>query len=78
MAIAVLTVMVLQYVAPEAGRLAPRWIIPAFELVLLLTLIVVDPGRIDKRSAFMRRATTTLIGLMTFATLAGVTSGRPG
>jgi uncharacterized membrane protein len=73
MAIAVLTAMVLQLMAPEAGRLAPRWIIPSIELMLLVTLIAGDPGRIDKRSRFLRQATTVLISVMTFATIAGVT-----
>jgi uncharacterized membrane protein len=73
MAVAVLMAMVLQLLAPEAGRLAPRWIVPSFEIVLLVTLIVGDPGRIDKRSRFLRRVTTILVAVMTFATIAGIT-----
>lgn len=73
MAIAVLVAMGLQLAAPEGGRLAPRWFIPSFELVLLLALIVGDPGRIDKRSRLLRQVTTILVAVMTFATVAGVT-----
>ena len=73
MAIAILVAIVLQLAAPESGRLAPRWIVPAFELVLLLMLITGDPGRIDKRSRYLRSITTVLLGIMTFATISGVT-----
>jgi uncharacterized membrane protein len=73
MAIAVFTAMVLQLIAPEGGRLAPRWLVPSFELVVLVTLIAGDPGRIDNRSRFLRQITTVLIAVMTFATIAGVT-----
>jgi len=72
MAIAVLTAMVLQLVAPEGGRLVPRWLFPSFELLLLVTLIVGDPGRIDKRSRFLFQTTTALITIMTLATIAGI------
>ena len=73
MAAAVLTAMVLQLLAPQAGRLAQRWVAPLFELLLLGTLIACDPGRIDKRSRGLRQATTTLIAVMTVATLGGLT-----
>lgn len=73
MAIGVSTAMVLQLVAPEAGRLTPRWFIPSFELLLLVILIAGDPGRIDRRSRFLRQVTTVLVAAMTFATVAGVT-----
>ena len=72
MAVAVLTAMVLQWVAPEAGRLVPRWLVPSFELALLVTLIAGDPGRIDRRSRFLRQATTVLISIMTIATITGL------
>ena len=73
MSVAVLVAMVLQYVAPEAGRLTPRWFIPAFELVLLVILVAGDPGRLHKPPRALRAITIFLIGIMTVATLAGVT-----
>ena len=72
MACAVLVAMVLQWMAPEAGRLTPRWLAPAFELALLVILVVGDPGRIDNRSRVLRRATGVLIAIMTFATVSGL------
>ena len=38
MAAAVLVAAFLQLITPEAGRLLPRWVFPAFELLLLVVL----------------------------------------
>src|SRR5262245_19686772 len=43
MAAAVLVAVLLQLVAPQAGRLAPRWLFPVLELVLLAVLMIRDP-----------------------------------
>jgi uncharacterized membrane protein len=72
MAAAVLVAAFLQLIAPEAGRIAPRWLFPSVELVLLGVLMIRDPGRIDARGRGSRRATIALIGVMTVATLAGI------
>jgi uncharacterized membrane protein len=72
MAAAVLVAAFLQLIAPEAGRIAPRWLFPLVELVLLGVLMIRDPGRIDARGRGSRRATIALIGVMTVATLAGI------
>jgi hypothetical protein len=47
MAAAVLVAALLQFIAPEGGRIAPRWVVPLIELALLVVLMVGDPGRID-------------------------------
>jgi uncharacterized membrane protein len=72
MAVAVLTAIVLQLGAPEAGRILPRWVLPLIELVFLTILIASDPGRIDKRSRGTRRTRVALISVMTAGTLGGV------
>jgi hypothetical protein len=73
MSVAVLTAMVLQLLAPEAGRLGPRWLVPLCELSLLVLLIASDRGRINKRSPRVRGVTTALIAIMTVATLGSLT-----
>jgi len=35
MAAAVLVAALLQFIAPEGGRIAPRWLFPVIELALL-------------------------------------------
>ena len=72
MAVAVLTAALLQLVAPEAGRLLPRWVAPLCELALLVILLASDPGRIDRRSRLIDQATNVLIAVMTAMTVVGV------
>jgi uncharacterized membrane protein len=68
MALAVLVSIVLVAIAPESGRIVPRWVYPSIELALLIALIVGDPGRIDHRGVAMRRITIALITVMTVGT----------
>jgi len=72
MALAVLTMIVLQVVTPRRGRVPGWWILAVLELVLLIVLIVQDPGRIDDPSPATRRTTVALLAVMTAATLGGV------
>jgi hypothetical protein len=72
MAIAVLAAVGLNVGTPHAGRLPGWWIVPVLELVLLVVLIVVDPGRIDDLSGRARPITLALITIMTVGTLASL------
>ena len=56
MAAAVVAAMVLTLLLPDDFRLAPRWVLPIVEGLLLMTLIAADPGRITRRSAALRVA----------------------
>jgi hypothetical protein len=67
MAAAVMTAAALQVVVPHRGRVPIWWLYPIVEVVLLFLIIVVDPGRIDRRSATSRRLTISLIAVMTVA-----------
>lgn len=64
MAIAVLAVMSLSFILPSHLALGPGWIVPAVEGLLLVALIVADPGRIDRRTVFIRRASIALVGFI--------------
>ena len=72
MAVAVLVTIVLQLIAPHAGRLVPSWVLPAFELAALAAIVIRDPGRIDRRTHQARRATFVLIAIMTVGTVGGL------
>src|SRR5262245_61858721 len=50
MAGAVLAAMVLTLLLPDGLRLGLRWVLPLIEGLLLVAVIVGDPGRIDRRS----------------------------
>jgi len=85
MAAAVLTATVLMVITPRRAAFPLWWIFPVVQLVMLAALILADPGRIDRRSVALRRATLALIAVMTVAnTVAGVVliddiiSGLPG
>jgi uncharacterized membrane protein len=64
MATAVVTAMVLTVLLPDDLRLAPRWVLPALEGLLLLALIAGDPGRIDRRSTVLRTMSIALVGVL--------------
>jgi len=72
MAAAVLSAAGIQVITPREGRLPIWWLIPVVEVVMLVVLIVRDPGRIDKRSVALRRQTILLIAFMTAGTIGGV------
>jgi hypothetical protein len=62
MAGAVLAAMVLTYLLPADLRIAPTWVLPLIEGVLLLALVIGDPAAITRRSALLRGLS---IGLVT-------------
>ena len=72
MTLAVLAAIALQVGTPHPGRLPIWWLLPLLELVMLGTLLVIDPGRIDDRSARVRRITVAMIALMAAGTLVGL------
>ncbi|THA50146.1 hypothetical protein [Streptomyces sp. A1136] len=66
MAGAVVVSMLLTAFLPDDLRLAPRWVFPAVEGLLLLALIAGDPGRISRRSNALRGVSIALVsGLAT-------------
>ncbi|MEV5972235.1 hypothetical protein [Streptomyces sp. NPDC051921] len=61
MAVAVVVAMVLTLLLPDSLRLAPAWVLPSVEGLLLLTMIAGDPGRIDRRSVALRAVSIALV-----------------
>jgi uncharacterized membrane protein len=61
MAGAVVATMVLTILLPDSLRLAPRWLLPGLEGLLLVALIAGDPGRISRRSSVLRAVSLALI-----------------
>ncbi|MER5931115.1 hypothetical protein [Streptomyces sp. NPDC002054] len=64
MAAAVVAAMVLTLLLPDDLRLAPRWVLPSVEGLLLLALIAGDPGRISRRSSALRGVSIALVGVL--------------
>jgi uncharacterized membrane protein len=70
MAVAVVAASALALVRPAELRLAPAWVLPALEAVLLVVLVVRDPGRIDRRSRELRSVSIIAVGLLVADALA--------
>jgi hypothetical protein len=70
MVAAVLAAMVLTVLRPAEVRLGPAWVLPLIEAVLLVALIVTDPGRIDRRSALLRALSIGVVAVLVLDTLA--------
>jgi uncharacterized membrane protein len=64
MAGAVVAALVLTILLPTEWRLGPPWAVPAVEGVLLLALIVGDPGAINKRSSVLRGLSIALVTVL--------------
>jgi len=69
MAGAVVAAIVLTILLPAAIRLGPRWLLPLIEVVLLIAVILADPGRITRRSRELRALSIALVVVLVFGTL---------
>ena len=69
MAGAVLAAMALTAVLPDAERVGPRWMLPLIEGLLLVAVVVGDPGKIDRRSRTLRALSIGLVSVLVFGAL---------
>lgn len=69
MAAAVVAAMVLTVLLPDDLRLAPRWVLPTVEGLLVLALIAGDPGRISRRSTALRVVSVALISVLALSAI---------
>ena len=69
MAAAVLAVIVLTLLLPHGLVQRPRWGVPLVEGLLLVAVMIGDPGKIDRRSRPVRTLSVTLIALLVATTL---------
>ena len=68
-ALAIIVVAGLHVVLPAKYRVNPPWVAPAVLLALLATLIIGDPGRIDRQKSWLRITTDIMIAFITVANL---------
>ena len=64
MAVAVVVVIVLTLLLPHSLVTRPRWGVPIVEGLLLVGVIIGDPGKIDRVSRRVRALSVTLIALL--------------
>ena len=60
---------VLHVALPAQYRVNPKWLTPVVILTLLATLIIGDPGRIDRQRPWLRAITGLVIAFITLANL---------
>ena len=61
MAVVLVVAMALPFLLPPRYSLFPQWLMPALLGALLVTLIIADPGRIDRRSELIRAWSIALV-----------------
>ena len=64
MAVTLIVAMALPFLLPSRFSLGPDWIVPALEALLLVALVIADPGRIDRRSTLVRAFSLALIVIL--------------
>jgi hypothetical protein len=66
-AVAVLAAIALYAVLPEPLLVLPRFLIPALGVLLLVTLVVINPRRLTRQTRLSRIASISLVGLIGLA-----------
>ena len=56
--------VVLRVVEPNRESLGPPWLVPGFEIALLVALIAADPTHLARRARWLRPVSITLLGLL--------------
>jgi hypothetical protein len=69
MAGAVLAVMIFTILLPGSVQPGPPWLLPSVEGLLLVVLVVADPGKIDRRSRELRAISILLVTVIVVGTL---------
>jgi hypothetical protein len=64
MALAVVALVVMTLLLPQSLIIHPRWPVPIVEGLLLVAVIIGDPGKIDRRSRAERTLTVGLVALL--------------
>jgi hypothetical protein len=66
---AVVAAIVLTFLLPNAVRPGPNWLLPLIEGLLLVALIIGDPGDITRRSNLLRGLSIGLVSVLVFSSL---------
>jgi hypothetical protein len=69
MAGAVLAAIVLTILLPDAMRIGPQWLLPLIEGALLVAVIAGDPGKINRRSRWLRVLSIVLVSVLVLGAL---------
>ncbi len=70
---AILVAGLLHVVLPDKYRVNPPWVTPLVLVILLATLVIGDPGRIDRQKTWLRVVTDLVIAFISVANLFAAT-----
>ena len=71
---ALVVAIILPFLLPSDFRSIATWVMTSVEIILLVAMVVLDPGRIDGHSVLIRRVRVSLIAvLVTRSAIAAVT-----
>ena len=78
MAITLIVAVALTLSLPMRFSWGPSWIFPAIEVMLLVSVIIADPGRIDRRSCEVRVINIELVTILVASSRChGTPNNRP-
>lgn len=66
---AIVAAIALTMLLPDDLRLGPSWLLPVVEGILLVALVLGDPGAIDRRSRLLRVLSIVLVALLVLSSL---------
>jgi hypothetical protein len=69
MASAVIAAMALTFLLPDQVRPGPNWLLPVIEGLLLVAVVIGDPGEITRRSRWLRGLSIVLVSVLVFSSL---------
>ncbi len=64
MAVTLVVAMILPFLLPGQLSYLPRWFYPVLEAILLVAVVVADPGRIDRRTTLVRIISVGLVVIL--------------
>jgi uncharacterized membrane protein len=67
--VAVVVISALTVLLPDDLRLGPRWVLPVVEGALVVTLVLLDPGRISRESSLLRWLSISLTTLLVISAI---------
>jgi uncharacterized membrane protein len=67
MIVTLVAAVALSLLLPARFTLGPRWLVPAIEALLVVALIIADPGRLDRQSTKGRILSLTLVAVLVSA-----------
>jgi hypothetical protein len=56
--------MAIPFLLPPRFSLGPKWLVPTIDALLLVALVIADPGLIDRRSTVVRAISLALVAVL--------------